>query len=248
MGKTIRIDPESGERIGKKSQRKLKTAPETFGSPDFARKAKSKEPKIITEEWAIKCVAKHISCELDRIIANGVMLPSEKDHFTSFIEDYVRKSVPKYNPVHRNREGKTSSAAHYFTSCADNIVCNIVRYLMQDKRRANLVSISNDSIEEAHDAGCVSVEELSDGCRSIKELEFKMDVATLRMMLNDEERSFFDYKLEGYTCDEIAEKLKISHNRVYRTILPRVQKISRLCGFIPQSEIRASFHAKKEAV
>ena len=247
MGKTVRIDPESGERIGKKSQRKLKTAPETFGGPAFVRKGKSKEPTVITEEWAVKRMREHINFELEKLIEREIISVGDKDFFKSKIEDYVRSSVPKYDAKHRSREGKTSTAVHYFTRVVDWIIGNIVRYQNQKKRDAAVVPLTDAPTEEAQKRGEISTETLSDGCRSVRELEFKMDIATMHRMLTPKEGEVLDYRLDGYTFDEIAEKLGCVKSTVIRRYMPHIQDVARRCGFIPQSEIRASFRAENDA-
>ena len=241
MGKTYRYDSDCGEMSGKKSHRKLKTAPETIGVPDFA-KAKY-EP--MDEVTALRSVEKRISYKLDCLIERGILNPCDKDFYESYVGDFVRRAASKYDPDHRNAEGKTSTAVHYFMVCVDNVMKTVTRHLTQKKRCAVCVPIVNDSVENAHAAGYVSTEELRAPDRNVRDADFRMDVETMRSMLTDIERRVLDLRLAGFTFDEIAEKLGCVRSTLTRRYMPRIQQVARECGFIPQSEIRQMERSKK---
>ena len=242
MGKTYRYDSDSGEKTGKKSKRKLKTAPETIGVPSGLKSAKEE----LTEVKVRKMIHKPVEQDLRRLVENGVMLPQDSEHWSEYIADKVCALLPKFDPNHIGKNGKRISASTYFIGAALKYTLHVCRYLGQKKRQAVIVSISDKSPEDAKLDGDVSVECLSDECRSVRELEFKMDVETMRMMLGQEERVVLEMLMEEYTHEEIAAKLGCRRLRVTRTLVPHIQNVARACGFIPQSEIRVMERAKKD--
>jgi hypothetical protein len=78
----------------------------------------------------------------------------------------------------------------------------------------------------------------------VKELELRMDIETLKEMLDEEEEIFLEMRLEGYTQDEIAveigKKTGVSCDRdhVRKVVMLHVQVKARKCGFYPPSEKR----------
>ena len=228
MGKTYRFDPDAGEN--RRGRREWKNNP-------FERR--SAQPETITREWACKRMAEHIDFQLEELVEDQLICVCDKPEFTDMIHKYIDMAVDKYDPNHRSRRnGKTCSAVHYFTIVVDGIVNNIRKY--QEKKLKTHIPISYEDQKTAKENGMISVEceTLSDHCRNVKELWFKMDVATLMSMLTDEERTVLCGRLQGYTDTEIADSLHIDRMRIVKTLMKHIREKARLCGFIPRSEAR----------
>ena len=241
MGKTYRRNSDFQKASDRRQRRKLERAPETIGVPDFVKRMD--EAKQITPEWVVERLARHIDYEVDRLISKGWLQPSDKEFYVSYLSNAACKAIPSYNPI----KDAAESPCHYFTVVVDNTLTHVRNYLLADKRRRKMIPIYNVSPEEAEKRGCVSEEELSDNCRNIRDLEFRMDVNTLRSMLTAEERKVLSMRLEGYTNAEIGEAIGSNRHRVEKTVLKHIQEVARLCGFVPQREIRVMERMKKVA-
>ncbi len=101
--------------------------------------------------------------------------------------------------------------------------------------------ITEESEESAARSGMVSTEGryLSDDCRSVRELWFRMDLAELRLRLDREQRTVLRMRLEDYTFEEIAGRLGCDRDRIRKTVMPKIQKVARKLGFIPRSDVEA---------
>ena len=231
MGRTFRYNAETGKREGAK-KRKLEKVLEPIGIPPEMRK----EP--VTREAVSAMISGRVESDLRKLVAAGVLKPQDIDHWASYVEDKVCALADRFDPGHIGKNGKPVTASTYFIGAAIKHVMHVSRYLGQKKRKANLITISTASAEEAAKNGMVAEESLSDGCRSVKELEFKMDVATLYSMLTPDERKILDMRRDGMTNGEIGEQFGRDRHWIEKTVLPKIQAVARKCGFFPQSEIR----------
>ena len=144
------------------------------------------------------------------------------------------------------KSGRTASPVHFLTMKVDSKLANVMDYLAY--RRWSLKFCPIADVKDDEDCGGPSTSSnsvsLSDGCRGVEQLVFRMDVATLVTMLTGEERMTLAMRLAGYTDIEIAEALSLAFHR--RTDRHRVQKVhavhlrekARRCGFFPPSEAR----------
>ena len=163
------------------------------------------------------------------------------------VNKYIRMAVPKYDPALKSRKnGRTSTAVHYFSVVVDGIASNIRRH--QEGRLRTHVPLSNACERVAEAEGEISAESryLSDGCRSFRSLWLRMDYDTLVGMLTPEERRVLAMRLEGYADVEIAdamsggdpERRESLRLRIQRTVAKRIAAKARRCGFYPASERR----------
>lgn len=229
MGKTYRHNPDSEEY----SRGKF--------SLDIPFVRRTVQPKVISVEWALTRMAEHINFNLEGLIEGGLINPCDKQEYVEMIQKYIEKAVPKYDPNHKSEHnGKTCSAVHYFTIVVDGITRNIRKY--QENKLRTHIPISHESEKCASDQSMISAESkyLSDQCRSVKELWFKMDVGALMSLLTAEEQTTLKGRLLGYTDEEIAQHLGIKRMRIAKTLIKHIQAKARLCGFIPRSEVRGS--------
>ena len=204
-------------------------------SVDYTRR--SEQPKVITPEWAVDRMADHVNFELEKLISEDHIAAGEKWDFQEKINDRIRAAVPEYTSAVSQKTGRSSSAAHFFTVVVDHAVADIRKASKRLKARATFVPIVPYCKPEDEKAGkSISEESLSDECRSVKELEFRMDVNTLTSMMDELEREIFQLRLQEYTQEEIAAKLMISRFKIMR-IMKSIRAKARKCGFIPRSEV-----------
>ena len=231
MGKTVRYDPET-KRKGKKPKKSEKSA-----WCNLPTKAKSDEPEQLSGEWAVRRMKDRINYEFEKLIEIGKMPADEKSFYVGYVEDQIRKNVHSYDPEYE-KDGRKCSMTHYVRTLTDWLIMNVRKHFNRDKCKVEKVPITDAPIEEAEETGMISTESLSDECRSVRELEFKMDVATLRSILTKEERIVLNMRLEGYSNTEIGEAINRDRHRVEKTLLPHIQEVARKCGFFPRSEAR----------
>lgn len=189
MGKTRRFDPESVDiRPSKKTAGKHGT---------FTRK--KEQPEVITEEWAFKSMKRHIDFLMGKLVTADLVERGEEDFYIDLFKADIGKAVREYDPEKKNEEGRTASALHYLSAVVDNRYRFILRYLGQLCRKGVRVPISTLPPEEAVKYGYVAEESLSDECRNVNEMIFKMDLRTLVGLMTEIEATAFKMLMEGET-------------------------------------------------
>ena len=82
-------------------------------------------------------------------------------------------------------------------------------------------------------------EPFSDRCRCFRDLWFRMDFETLRLMLGDEELLALDLRLDGLSyadvADEMSRRLGVNVDRfhIMNVTMKGVRKAALKCGFEP---------------
>ena len=252
MGKSYRYDPEAEGRfekgVGKKA-RKGKCA---------AKKKKVEEPvrsftegwdwknNCIDKEWVVERMATRVRCAVDDLIRDELICEGEREDYIAKYNWMLLKYSEKYDPNRVGKDGRTASPLHYLRIVESGITSNIRDYALYRKKyfHGRALVQTPDEAKETPGSICVEDVKLSDGCKSVKELELRMDIQTLKEMLDEEEEIFLEMRLEGYTQDEIAveigKKTGVSCDRdhVRKVVMVHVQVKARKCGFFPPSEKR----------
>ena len=194
-------------------------------------------PPKVTAAWAVERMAQHIKYELERMISFNAISVADKEDYTRRINRRIVKAVPVYKrEVSQLKPGsRTASPVHYFTVVVDYELNMIRRFLERLCRNADERPISFLPPEEAQRFGYISAEALSDECKNIRDLEFRMDVNTLRGTMTPLEVEIFDLRLAEYTQEEIAERMGMSRYSLMR-LMKGIRRKARRCGFIPRSE------------
>lgn len=210
---------------------------DAVGRPRYVRRIA--QPAIVTPEWVVRQLRGKVNYAVDGLVRSGLVGLADKPDWINYINDHIRRYFGKYDPERRNRDGKTCSAVHYFGMVVDCLAMNIRKY--QEEKMKTHLPITEESEESAARSGMVSTEGryLSDDCRSVRELWFRMDLAELRLRLDREQRTVLRMRLEDYTFEEIAERLGCDRDRIRKTVMPKIQKVARKLGFIPRSDVEA---------
>lgn len=187
--------------------------------------------------------------EAEKLIADGVIPFSEKEDAESVMRVAVIKAYPRYDADRLNEDGKPCGILHYLTVAVDNAVSKMRRFHARLCRSGENVPIALMDPDASSRCGNPSCASLCDGCRSIRELEFRMDVETLRGMLTRPELEAFDLMLGGCSHVKIAESFGISESWFRRSILSEVRRKAEKCGFSPPpkraGENQAEFPARR---
>lgn len=221
-----------------KTYRNVKGAYRANGDRNYDRRVT--QPEKITVDWAMKKTKQRIEHVLNELVCQEVIDPSEVEDYFWIITERVAEAVGKYDPDRRNTDGRTASAMNYLFTTIDNTVANIVERSSRQLRDGEEVPISKLPPDEAKDLGFISENDMrfSDGCKSIRMLELRMDTHTLVGMLTPDELRVLQYRIMGYTVNELCKMLCVSRMHVIRRIIPSIQRKARFCGFFPSEEIR----------
>ena len=201
---------------------------------------------VLTPERAVKRMKRRVGHVVEMLVCEDAIGPGEREDYTSIINAHIRRVLPFYDPDYVSEDGEKSSLVHYLHVAIDYAASNIRKMSRRLKRKGVSCPIASPDDEGKVAAGSISTEDacLSDRCRSVRDLWFRMDVRTLFSMLVVEERLCVRMRLDGYSNTEVAEELnrrfasEVDRLHVERTLLKHIQDKARQCGFIPPSELR----------
>jgi len=221
-----------------KTYRNVKGAYKANGERNYDRRVR--QPDRITPEWAMKMTRQRIEHVLDELVGQEVIDASEVEDYFWILTERVVDAVDMYDPDRRNEDGRTASAMNYLFTTIDNAVANIVERAGRMVRGGEEIPICKLPPDEAKDLGYISENDMcfSDGCRSVKMLELRMDVHMLVGMLTTDELRVLRLRLAGYTVSELSKELGIPRMTIIRRIVPGIQRKARFCGFHTRDEVR----------
>ena len=201
---------------------------------------RSEQPAVITPDWAGGRRADHVRFRVGNLVEAEIISDSDIEDYIDMVNRRIRKSVSEYDASRPNAQGRTSSAVHFFTVVVDNEILHIRDYFDRRAQHMTEVPLSRLPKDEAEKLGYVSVEseELSDQCKCVRDIDFRMDVKTLVGMLTPSELTVFKMRLGGCTNTEIGDELGCSRQNVENTYLKHIRRKARACGFVPPSEAR----------
>lgn len=194
----------------------------------------SSEPMNVTREWADKRIADHLAWSVTQLVKDGWIAAADYQYFFEMIREVVLDAAVGFDPEYRTADGDSCSPSHYCLMLVDRKVANVIREVEIYRKYIKEVPISYLPEDDAEKHGFVSEEVISDGCRTINELFFRMDVMTLRGMLTPTELAVFELRMIEMTMQEIGDRLAVSRWVVMR-VLRRIQKKCIECGFGPRT-------------
>ena len=202
-----------------------------------ARKSRTENPRKISAEWAMERIADRVEYVVDELSEQGWIAAADSEYYAALIRDEVAEGVGTYDPSLLDGTGRRCAPSHYCLQMVDRIAANIRRNIGRFRKTFTELPISELPPEQAEKYGFISSDSLSDNSRSVRDVEFRMDVNTLIGLLRPLEAETLARRLEGYTEEEIARKNGLSRFQVMR-LLKRIRGVARKCGFVPFSEMR----------
>lgn len=199
----------------------------------------------IDPDWAINRMKTRIACVVDNLVASGVILDSERDDYVQKYNLQIVKFAEKYDPDHIGKSGRKSSPLHYLRVIESIVTSALCKYAKSKRTCVEFYNPELDYDDDDEDQSSSSVIErtMSDGCRSARNLWFKMDLATFLEMLSPVERRVLNMRLKEKTQEKIAEAIsrmtgKVrDRDHVRKVIMVHIQKKARACGFCPLCEM-----------
>lgn len=195
---------------------------------DFSRR--SDQPDVITPEWAVGTMSEHVDYVLGQMVADGEAKPEDADDYRSVINRRICLSLRSYDP-------NVASIRNYLTNVVGREMLHIYRMMATYRRYSRIVQL-RPVVPLCDDKDGLPENSLSDGCRSIRQLELRMDVDVLGRMLWPLERRVLVLRIDGLTLDEIVAELGITMYAT-RQILANIQKKAVECGFEPHKPRKA---------
>lgn len=246
MSKTFRYDPESEDRFETRQERRAakrgRLAECGDGLLEVQCAKPKREPEEITLEWALKRMSRRMNSAVESLVSSGLIDAGEREDYFSILKCHLAKVVPLYSAERTGKDGRTSSAVHFLWRSIDTCMTTARRYLTRKcRRRDMLVRIASGDEEETQPGVELAPSDICDRrCRSVRDVDLRLDLETLFSMLRPDERLCLSMRLEGYTDMEIAERLGDGSDRfhVQKVLMKHVQEKARECGFFPASELR----------
>lgn len=243
MSRSYRYDPEEDSESRRPSWRRKEECV-AFDQPQAMPSAVAKD--ILTPERAIKRMKRRVRHVVEMLVCEDAIAANEREDYASIINTHICRVLPFYDPDRVSEDGEKSSLVHYLHVAIDYAASNIRKMSRRLKRKGIVCPIASPDDEGKVAAGSISTEDacLSDRCRSVRDLWFRMDVRTLFSMMVVEERLCVRMRLDGYSNTEVADELNrrfgsaVDRLHVERTLLKHIQDKARMCGFYPPSELR----------
>lgn len=206
------------------------------GERTFERRIQ--QPETITFEWARQITAANVDYLLNDLIEQGLVNMFDKGAFRTQFELAILRAVDRYRPE------RGAAATTYLAETLHNEYLKIINAARRYARHVVLVPIGDvyDPVEGGVETCSDAM--FSDGCRSVRQLEMKIDIDTIRQILRrvpGRGRSlvrFFDLLVMGHTCHELALRAELPEQYVILKYLHPVRTICRRCGYGPASEGR----------
>lgn len=242
MGKTYRYDPYA-ENDRERKDRRIEVRPAPVEPQlegwDWTR-------SMIDIDWAVSKMQNRVSVVIEGLIQEGLICEGEREEYTSKYNEQFVKFAGKYDPTRTGKDGRTASPLHYLRIVESGLTSNIRDYAKYRRRNARMCPLVDtyDEAQELSGAICSNDARFSDECSCVEELVLRMDMHTLFEMLDPNERLCLLMRIEGYTQDEIAEKIAectgepCDRDHVRKVVQPHIRAKARACGFRPPSEVR----------
>ena len=199
------------------------------------------EPAPMTPEWALELMRGRVSAVVDLLVVGGVIARHEYEDYAQIINAHICRILPLYDGERRNAKGRKAGVERFLSFAVDNVVKNIKKHVA--RRRRNVPTVPIGPLEGDEDGGdrakdCEG-EPFSDRCRCFRDLWFRMDFETLKLMLGDEELLALDLRLDGLSyadvADEMSRRLGVNVDRfhIMNVTMKGVRKAALKCGFEP---------------
>jgi len=237
MSRSFRYVPD-GEDECRQKPRKKRRERNRGAERDSAKQA----PSVITPEWALSRTLSLRVGILQGLLGDGLIEECDVSFYDDRLKLEVLEAIPEYDSSFRTAAGQKCSATHFCLFILERRAKNIRRDLRRLNGRSSLcVPISQLGAEEARELGYVSEEALGDGARSVRELEFRLDVNTLFGALTSIEAEFLNLRLDDFSERDIVERCRHSRHQV-RKVLMRIREKARRFGFLPRSEVEGKIN------
>lgn len=203
------------------------------GGLETAYRERSPQPERITPEWAVERMSDHIGYALDSLVQAEMIRPDDRADYEQELKCKVSVAARSYSAERRNAMGRTSSAVHYLTVVVDNAIVNITVAISRYFRGDREVPLSAMESEDAASYGWDSAPLLGDSSRSVRDLVFALDMATMRGMLTPRQDEAFMMLFDGHTHREVQSEIGVFGGSFYRKVLEPIRSVCSKCGYGP---------------
>lgn len=212
------------------------------------------QPDELTVEWVLEHVAKRIAFIAKSLVETETIGEDEREEYESVLKHEVvtkfatyRSDVAPGETGRRGRERRQASAICYFQTVLRNKMLNIIeRIETEESVMDRETPIALRKAEERSGCGYVDEEsaDLSDGCRSVRQVDFRLDVNTLVGHLTPDEWKALKCRYCDLTFRETAERIGCSEPRARRLMKRVAEKAERLGFERPKQRLGDAVPAK----
>ena len=214
------------------------------------------QPSDLTVEWVLDHVAKRIAFIVRSLVETETIGEDEREEYESVLKHEVVTKFATYRadvaPGETGRKGRNrrqASAINYFQTVLRNKMLNIIERIETEEAVMDRETpIALRKVEEREGCGYLDEEsaELSDGCKTVRQVDFRLDVNTLVGHLTPSEWKALKCRYCELTLRETADRLGCSEARI-RRLMKKVADKAEMLGFErPKGRAKAEAGEKVE--
>ncbi len=235
MGKTFRCDGPFDTPEAKKVKRVYRRV------KDCAVVVYS-EDALSAAQYAslLERISDMVRYRIEKMIEDGIIEAGDRVFRAFWLYRRAAELIPRYDPARKGAaSGRKASLFTFISRMLDYDVRMYRRRILAERSR--FVEIRDGLDPSGCGAECGSGWCLSDRCRSVEALIFRMDFETLLGMLAADERECLLMRMEGCGIEEISDALGCGANKWYRfgKLMRNVAKAAVKCGYLPKAEREA---------
>ncbi len=189
------------------------------------------QPEHITPEWALERMEPAVDYAVRTLVDSGIIEADEMEDCAQEIRVRVARAAGMYDKERLGLTGRRASAVHYLTVVIESTRKNIIRAAVRYARSAKMVSLDENGEGDVGTPGESAC--LSDISRSFRELEWNMDMATLRELMSPRECAAFDMMIEGHAATSIMDEIGVYGGSFYRHVIEPLRCLLGKCGYAP---------------
>ena len=214
------------------------------------------QPSRLTVEWVIEHVSDRIDFVVRSLVETETIREDEAEDYASILRTEVIEKFGSYRDDigvgetgPRGRALAQGSAVTYFRAVIHNKMVNLIREIERNGEVFGDMPIALLPDGEREGYGCRDERDVtfSDECRSVKEIDFRLDLNTLVGHLLPQEYRVFVLRLKDKTFRECASETGLSESKVRRLMKSVAQKAESLGFERPRPRRSQSFEKNSDA-
>ena len=214
------------------------------------------QPRRLTVEWVIEHVSDRIDFVVRSLVETETIREEEAEDYASILRTEVIEKFGTYRDDivagetgPRGRSLAQGSALTYFRAVIHNKMVNLIREIERDGSVFADTPIALLPEGEREGYGCRDERDVafSDECRSVKEIDFRLDLNTLVGHLLPQEYRVFVLRLKDKTFRECAAETGLSEAKVRRLMKSVAEKAESLGFERPRPRRSQSFQKNCDA-
>lgn len=194
---------------------------------------RSEQPERITPEWALARMENAITFAVKTLLDDEIIPTSEAQDCEQEIRIRVARASERYDAERKGARGRNASAVHYLNVVIDSTRKNIIRAFGKYGPYAKEIPCDVLRPKEGDGWELDDTFNLSDDCRSVRELDWRMDMESIRNLMTPRQRKSFEMMCCGRSAEEAMDEVGVFGGSFYRRVLEPIRGVLRKCGYAP---------------